>query len=953
MTKKYLVLFYFFFFNSLLIGQNSIYKNFTTEDGLPHDITYQIIQDKNGYIWIGTDDGLAKFDGNTFTNYNYSNGLTSNYVINVIEKGDSLLIATWGGGLHVLYQDRLQKAANFNDSDAKINKIGILKKQKLYVNSLNNNFSIFDFSRPKNNVITNNVILNNNSLQLSKEKKNIVNTNETIINQEIWVHAGENTFTDRKKLLGVYKVKGKKIINAVAVLTDKEVTAITKIKDTIFAMSNSTFYTIHKEKIISTHKLSSKHQKIISIKKHGNKIYYIALNTKNQERKLFSLNLKTKILKCISKILGIHSFISDFIFDKDQNLWITTYGQGVFFVQNTNNQFLGQQQLKNVYIQDIYFSNDTLFLLARNSLQALKNNLSIGSIQTTGYTEHFNRNKNTNKLGIELISFLNNNFIQKKLGKTKINTVSYQTFQSSFENKFVERQLGILKFKTDGHLIKEINFKSEITNIKIFKDKIYVSLFKKGLYIYNYNGVLQAVFDKNNFISTNKINDFFISNQHLSIATDRGVFIIKDNKSQHYSISDGLLSNHINSLFLDKHKILWIGTQKGLNALKDGELYTFDKSNGQNSSFITKIVAHKNKLYISGNKGVFILKNETAYHSKNNSSVNIIQTDKIFDLKPINYINFNSLKTEYKLNNLTWNKIPNGHLDFSNLNQGNYKVTFRYKDNNSNWTIMPTYNFKVSLPWYQQIWFYFLFPILIIILIIYITHKQVSKLRKKNALYLQMVKERDQYQIDINKVRVNIAQDFHDDLGNKLATISILSKLELKKLKSQNLVNRNLVQIQKDADSLYNSMRDFIWTLDSKNNNLLEVLSYLNDFGERLFENQNITFLCSNNLPKTQIILPTYWNKQLILVFKEALTNSLKHSKASFITLNFELTNTHLLKIRLIDNGIGFDSSTLNRVNGLQNMKDRIEKINANISIKSTDLGVTIYFEGNIKNNQN
>ena len=68
-----------------IFGQELIYKHYTAKNGLAHDITYQLIQDTKGYVWIGTDDGLAKFNGKEFTNYSYEEGLTSNYVIDVIE----------------------------------------------------------------------------------------------------------------------------------------------------------------------------------------------------------------------------------------------------------------------------------------------------------------------------------------------------------------------------------------------------------------------------------------------------------------------------------------------------------------------------------------------------------------------------------------------------------------------------------------------------------------------------------------------------------------------------------------------------------------------------------------------------------------------------------------------------------------------------------------------------
>ena len=107
-------------------AQDLIYKHYTTEDGLPHDITYQIIQDSKGFIWAGTDDGLVRFNGKEIKSYGFEKGLKSNYVIDVVEdqKNDQYFIATWGRGIHVLKNDSIYKYELSDKKDlSKINKI--------------------------------------------------------------------------------------------------------------------------------------------------------------------------------------------------------------------------------------------------------------------------------------------------------------------------------------------------------------------------------------------------------------------------------------------------------------------------------------------------------------------------------------------------------------------------------------------------------------------------------------------------------------------------------------------------------------------------------------------------------------------------------------------------------------------------------------------------------------
>ena len=125
----------------------------------------------------------------------------------------------------------------------------------------------------------------------------------------------------------------------------------------------------------------------------------------------------------------------------------------------------------------------------------------------------------------------------------------------------------------------------------------------------------------------------------------------------------------------------------------------------------------------------------------------------------------------------------------------------------------------------------------------------------------------------------------------------------------------------------------------------------LNDFGENLFENSTISFYSTNNFGVKKTTLPFYWSKQIVLIFKEAITNALKHSNASKVTLSFELIN-FLLKITLKDNGDGFNNNELKRVNGIKNMKFRTESINQEIFF-NTKNGVVITFIGNLKEEKN
>jgi len=92
---------------SRLASQNlPTIQHYTIDDGLPHNVVYDILQDKKGYLWLGTDDGLVRFDGRNFKTYTTEDGLLSNYIISLQEADDSTLwVGSWKGGVNCLKND--------------------------------------------------------------------------------------------------------------------------------------------------------------------------------------------------------------------------------------------------------------------------------------------------------------------------------------------------------------------------------------------------------------------------------------------------------------------------------------------------------------------------------------------------------------------------------------------------------------------------------------------------------------------------------------------------------------------------------------------------------------------------------------------------------------------------------------------------------------------------------
>lgn len=235
-----------------------------------------------------------------------------------------------------------------------------------------------------------------------------------------------------------------------------------------------------------------------------------------------------------------------------------------------------------------------------------------------------------------------------------------------------------------------------------------------------------------------------------------------------------------------------------------------------------------------------------------------------------------------------------------------------------------------------------------ILIVFVIISNNLIKQRKKSKDLEKSMKRRIALEKQLNSVRENISEDFHDDLGNKLASITVLTDILDKKIE-EHPANKIVKQIQEHSDDLYKGTKDFIWSLKSNSDELEELVTYLSDFGEEFFSQIDIDFTINKHIEKNTK-LPYYWNRQIILIFKEAMTNVAKHSNAKSCFLSFEYVN-HQLKITLKDNGDGISNESIKQGNGLKNIRKRAEKINSSLIIESNSTGTQVVFLGKLPSN--
>ncbi|HEX6845825.1 MAG TPA: two-component regulator propeller domain-containing protein [Chitinophagaceae bacterium] len=191
-----------------------------------------------------------------------------------------------------------------------------------------------------------------------------------------------------------------------------------------------------------------------------------------------------------------------------------------------------------------------------------------------------------------------------------------------------------------------------------------------------------------------------------------------------------------------------------------------------------------------------------------------------------------------------------------------------------------------------------------------------------------------QHRRRLEKIRDRIATDLHDDMGSTLSSIRIFSDVAKKQIEEKPETVQLLDRISNNATSLSENMQDIIWTIRSDNDTLEDLVSRMREFGLRVCDAKNIRFntTVSQSFKASKLTLEQ--RRNLYLIFKEALNNAVKYSQCTQIDLILNLKN-RFLKLELADNGKGFNIEEIKRGNGLNNLEKRAKEINGQIDIKS------------------
>jgi signal transduction histidine kinase/ligand-binding sensor domain-containing protein len=966
----------------VLPAQDRNLRHYSVDEGLSQSSVISFLQDKTGYMWIATGDGLNRFDGYKFTTFKNENGNINSLSNNTIRG----LLEDNKGNIWIGTENGLNTYDPVSNTISRIPLKGIANRQKSAIVPLLVNENILYFWMRSKGILAYDIksgiiLVKSPKIDSAMTEAAIYHTTEGFWysrkrsylegykpgqgevndyhisfpypNTDIYEikPAGNNKFLLCTTTgLWIYSTQNKKCAPYIAELKGKN------IKSIIIDDQNNTYAAVSGEGMY-----------VFDAGKHLKRIYDNYTATDGQ---VFSMKTLTVLHKGSSG-----------------NIWIGSDGAGFFVLSlaqlkfsTVNSSPASPYKLSGNFIKCFLEIDNTLYVgTYKDGLNVI--NKKDGILKVYKHVEanlnSFPDNTITSLLpdssgiwvgtekGLCFFNIAEKTFTAvREPGNT--NSPIYNCYKLAKGNILVSMRGSVFQLIKGKHptLIqssiaiaaktffengKDILIGTTLHGFKIFRDgKLIIP---QGL---NEGGIDKASFQ---YFSRDK-------NGNIWAATDIGLLKFSNDYKllKIYDKKYGLPDNFVYGILVDKGENLWVSSNRGISKFnpQTEKFKNFGLNDGIQSFEFNTGALYKNtqgEMFFGGINGFNYFTPESI--SLNQHLPKVVLTDFKINDKETNTIPANNKYIElpyynntvsfeyaglefsdplsnqyaYKLEGLEkdWFYCGNKRfLRYSGLEAGVYHLLIKSSNNDGIWSepkelIM----FTILSPYWKAWWFYTIIAMLVIaITTVILRFLFQSRLRERLA---ELERHRQ-----MEKIRQRISSDIHDDIGSGLTKISLISQMAKMDMAADKNIESHLTRLSGSAIDLSERLQEIVWAMNPRHDDLNSMVSFFRAYAADYFEdtNMSIRFDFPNNAPP--LPLNPDLRRNLFLCIKEALNNIVKHANASTVELKIKLLkNALLLEIR--DNGAGFDTNDNKALsNGLINMSRRMEEVNGKLSVISS-----------------
>lgn len=937
-------------------AQSPSYVRYGPENGLNSTTVYYAFQDSKGYMWFGTDAGVSRFDGKHFESFTTADGLSDNEVLRIFQdRSDRIWFLLFNGRLSY-YKD----GKFYNEA-----KDTLLKRAF----SGEHYDSFFEDSRGRLFFGTGHgyyIVVSGNSLKrftLNDFISEEITFTESL-NHEVILNSGYYQY--------IHTDSTPRILNTFRCKTGYARNMISYRNNALFLNEDGLY--CQDSKGIKAHMppefFPDLEKSLIGVRE--DLIGDIWVMRWSQGASQFShKNGEWRLVNQHLTSLSVHSVYPD----REGNLWFCTNDDGVYLLKRntagtlridnmaglaTNNiHVLGTDDKGNVWaggnalwvscingdsIKNYQLLDNPYYGRIRDFLFDSKKRIWFVADQGIFY---FNKNKSVLVPAFGY-NMRRDDYSAKFIQEGKGGMISITTSKRML---YLEDNINPLQLRLNEFVYDTITFTRTFCHYHDLSGRLWISNLN-GLHIYDNDSLLRIENDDPG-LHSRVVRITETKDSTLVICTEgHGVIFYKDGMIvNRLGTGNGLPSSLCRNISVSGNTLL-ISTNAGLLSVDYrnnifSNLQVFSTADGLPNSDIRAAIIVNRKIYVATSAGVSVIRYSEAVsksHPPELYITGVVQDGLALKMDSVMHLAYDrnrlgihyhaltfqrpdQIQYQYKINS-EWISTTNDFIEVASLPPGNYNFQVRARKYDSDWSQPVSLSFTIKPPFWGTTWFKGVSVLLFIGLAVQggvminrrkLRHAQ-RELEKVNA---------------VNSERNRISSDLHDDIGSGLTEIAIFSSVG-KQIQQPEESMKLFSRISVASAGLLDNISEIVWTLNSSNDSLGNLIAYIREYTSDFCDKHQ--FDCSIDIPGDipDRKISAFARRNIFLIVKEGLTNSLKHAACNKIEVKIELWNTDLL-ITLADNGKGFgyDSESLRR-SGLSNMKRRMTEIGGSIQISAS-----------------
>ena len=446
----------------------------------------------------------------------------------------------------------------------------------------------------------------------------------------------------------------------------------------------------------------------------------------------------------------------------------------------------------------------------------------------------------------------------------------------------------------------------------------------------------------------------------LWLGTDLGLvrFDSKQGRLRYFLQKDGLPGSIVYAILEDSQQQLWVSTNQGLARFDPRrEVFrAYGQAEGTGNTEYNRRAAFKNgkgEFFFGGLNGltrffpevlqdnpyvppVVITKIEKSHRAGTvalppfriqQAGLTLEPSDYSFSIEfaALNFLAAEKNQYAYRLEGIDEGWVAAGtrrFVSYTGLSPGEYVFRVRGSNNDGVWNEEGT-GFRVTIrPAFWQTWW---FRALIVL----------AGIGFIGAAYRYRVAQL----LKMERMRMRIANDLHDDIGSKLSSIALMSEMVSRRTALKARERRQLHEITEAARNMVHDLRDIVWLTNPSYDTLHNLVSKMEDVTAIMLDGVPYTLEVPDD--KVSQHLSTERRRHLYLMYKEILHNIVQHASATEVTVHLaQVHDTLVLTVR--DNGRGFDTEAASVGHGLQSLQERARSLDATLTLESQPQGGTL-----------